>query len=322
MRVFLGKLILFLTVFTLLNTVFASIVDDDLTANRRNKYHWVCSRGGNTYDIALVGSSRVEMTVDPRLIDEALNTNSINIGVSGGGAGDQYLLTHHLLTQNRVGTVLYQIDYLTLASKFTYDFKDYIWLSYTGEPEVREALIGHRGWMHCLAWKIFPFLRLMEFSSQYQLFQVENDGRYWDERKGGQQRDTPFAPESQDSFCVYRPVPLAIEYVRRTFDLCKKNRVRLILFQAPLPASLDNVSQFPECTALIEELAAEYGLEYWNDSALYRNRSELFYDNHHLNSEGVRQFTAVLTARLSQISIISPAGIQQSGSPSTATQSQ
>jgi hypothetical protein len=256
-------------------------------------------------DIAYVGSSRVEMTVDPVAIDEALNTNSVNIGVSGSGAGDQFLLASKLLKQNQARIVLYQIDYLTLADKFTYPFKEYIWLSYDSDQAVRRAIIDHRGYMRYVAWKAVPFLKFMEFASQFHLFPFPDAGKYWTDRKGGQQRDTPFDSAKEDTFSVHKPNKLASEYVQKTIDLCSKHDVKLILFQAPLRSTLKDVAEFADCTAAIQHLVSNNQLEYWDFSNLFHDQPGLFYDNHHLNSEGVRRFSEILAERIRKSQFVS-----------------
>lgn len=309
MKKFLIRFFAFLILFFAINSGFACYFNDGLTVNKRNKFHWVCGLSGQSYDIAYVGSSRVEMTVDPVVIDHVLGTNSVNIGVSGGGAGDQYLLTTQLLRHNSVRMVLYQIDYLTLADKFSYPFKEYIWLSYDSDPAVKQAIIDHRGYARYLAWKAVPFVKFMEFASQFELFPYADSGHYWVQRKGGQQRDAPIVSTKKDEFAVYAPNNLATQYVEKTIDLCRENQVKLILFQAPLRSSLGEVSQFPECTAAIQDLVNDYHLEYWDYSSLFHDQTDLFYDNHHLNSEGVRQFSKILSERIREHqSVSSPSG--------------
>lgn len=297
-----------MVIFFALNSGVAHHLSKDLTNNKRSKFHWVCGMRDQSFDIAYVGSSRVEMMVDPRVIDAKLNTISINIGASGGGAGDQFLLASHLLNQNDVRAVLFQVDYLSLADKFSYPFKDYIWLCYDANSDVQQALIDHRGYLRYAAWKYVPFLKLMEFSSQYRLFSPGSDGRYWVERKGGQQQDIPFDPSRRDDPAVYVPKQLPTAYVRRTIELCLESKVRTILFQAPCRASLSEVSQFPKCSELVQQIAAEYELTYWDFFDLYADEPELFYDNHHLNSEGVRRFSAELAEHIHAANLTTSSG--------------
>jgi hypothetical protein len=238
----LSQFTFFVLIFFVLNSGIAHYLSKDLTHNKRSKYHWVCGLNGEHYDVAYVGSSRVEMTVDPHVIDASLGTASINTGVSGGGAGDQFLLTSHLLQQNKVQSVLFQVDYLSLADKFAYPFKDYIWLCYGDNTDVEQAMIDHRG--H---------------------FRI---------------------------------------YVRKTIELCQQNGIQPILFQAPYRSSLSEVSEFPECSQLIQQLADEYDLDYWDFSDLYTNQPELFYDNHHLNSEGVKRFSQLLAQRIKDANVV------------------
>ncbi|QDV69519.1 hypothetical protein Poly24_32350 [Rosistilla carotiformis] len=301
MRLFLIKLSILLATFFVLNSAFAWYISDNVTANRRSKYHWVCSLEANRYDFAFVGSSRVEMMVDPHVIDDTLGTNSVNIGVSGGGSADQFLLTSKLLRQNDVSVCFLQIDYLSISNKFTYPFRDYIWLCYDNDPVVQESLIEHCGSFRYWTWKGIPFLRFMEFASQYKKLIHSNAGEYWEQRKGGQKRDVPYSSAVEDSFHVYTPNELAVEYLFHTIELCHQHGVRLILFQAPVSPNLSSVSSYPKCTDRILAITQEFNLEYWDFSNLYESQGDLFYDNHHLNSIGAERFSKILAQRISTI---------------------
>lgn len=299
MKRYLYKVSVFAVVFYAINSAFAVLICDNLTVNRHNKYHWVRSIEGGSFDHAFVGSSRTEMTVDPLLIDAILCSDSINIGVSGGGAGDQYLLTSSIL-RNDVNIVFLQLDYLTLSDKFSYPFRDYVWLCYDDDPEVSQALVDHCGVVRYGFWKTVPFLRLMEFSSQYDLFAAKNAGEYWQANRGGQQRDEPHPLSMKDKKASYVPKPLPTMYVKKIIDLCNRKNVELVMFQAPLPGSLSQVSEYSKCTERIREIVREHKLEYWDFSDAFRERADLFYDNHHLNSKGVKLFSEVLASRIQQ----------------------
>ena len=296
---FLRKMMLFAAVFYAVSSSYALVVEDQISPRNCGKHLWALRQVGHKYDYAFVGSSRTEMVVDPLIIDSALGTETVNIGASGAGAGDQYLLAYHLSSSNTVKTFVCQIDYITVADHFTYAFRDYFWLYCQQDSVTRQVIVDHCGALKYAAWQLMPALRMMEFSAQYDLHESSvHWGDSFIKTKGGQQRDEPYDPNRKSSYATYSPNSLAMTYLQMLITHCQTNNIELIFFQAPFPDSVHEVSEFLKCTEAIDQLVANNNIEYWDYSDIYKDRKELFYDNHHMNSAGVKVFSEELARRM------------------------
>jgi hypothetical protein len=294
MFMFLRKLVLFTLLFWAANSIVAVLIAPRVRLNLHDKYHWVMSRRGEHYHTALVGSSRVENCIDAREFERVTGKSCINLGVGGAGAVDQYLLLHEFLRDNTLDEVLLQLDYLTLMDYFTYGFRDYEWLCYDENDIVKEALIKQRGLTRYIVWKCAPFVRLMEFSSQYRYFLtvVPPHHSAWDDTRGtrllnsGGQPDTNFA-----SFHVDRQ---SMDYLKKIVQLCRQKGIRIIAFQTPYPAVIETLTDRTLSDREIRGFCALERLKLHDFSRVFYDRPELFYDRHHLNVGGSVAFSRLL----------------------------
>jgi len=306
MRNFLQKLLLFGLLFWGANSIVAMIIAPRIRLNLHDKYHWVMSRKGEHFHTALLGSSRVENCVDAREFHRITGKRCVNLGVGGAGAADQYLLLHGFLRDNTVDEVLLQLDYLTLMDYFTYGFRDYEWLCYDDSESVRSALIQQRGLIRCLFWKSVPFMRLMEFSSQYRYFFFEEPptSTTWDSTDGSRLLSSGGAPDN--SFAAFRVDPQSIEYLRKIQSLCRERGIRLIAFQTPYPPVIEKLTDRSNSDPEIARFCDEAKLPFHDFSRTFYDRPELFYDRHHLTSTGSLAFTRLLGEALKQADKAAP----------------
>ena len=302
MKKFLLRLCLFLAAFYVINSAAAFWLAERICRNIGDKYHWVCHKKNVTADYVFVGSSRVELGIDPRIIDEVTGGTSINLGVSGGGAADQYLLLKKFLDSNEASCVLLQLDYITLSDYFSYPFRDYVWLSYDTDAAIRSALIDYRGVTKYGLWKAIPFLRFMEFSSQYILYLDHRPpiDSPFDEAMGAQRRETPFPGSEDDSYVQFHESDLAVKYIRLIVELCRKKHVRLIAFEAPFPKKIEQKANREGSDARINDIVAESNLTLWDFSRDFYDHDDYFYDKHHMNSLGVDAFSTILGEKLAE----------------------
>jgi hypothetical protein len=202
---------------------------------------------------------------------------------------------HSFLQQNRTKTVFLQVDYLIFHNYFSYPFSDYVWLCYDSDPVVREVLIQQRGALRYYAWKLIPFLRFIEFSSQYRFFIGQDlpDGSILPENGGKHSVDLVGNPPDK-TYVRFHLDRQSANAVRSIVGLCKEKGVRIILFQSPLPRDIEELTDRRVSDKYIAEFASACGVEYLDFSRAYYDRPEFFVDRHHLNSRGVQAFSEVL----------------------------
>ena len=293
---FVVRLGVFLMLFYGINCGIAWFVRPTLKRNLANKFHWVNHVDVDRLDYALVGSSRVEVMFDPAVIDSRLGTNGINLGVSGGGAADQYLLMRQFLKRNRPSVVLFQIDHLHLSDGFEYPFRDHVWLSYQDDPVVRETLTQRCGLLRTMLWRGVPFWPLMEFRSQYRFSVPADSGARWDRTAGYRANEQPrrhVEPEQRE----FRQLDYCVDYTRRTIEHAMGDHRRVILVRAPLHPNLRSSSGVDRSVETILRLSDQYGIPFWDDAWLFDD-SESFTDNHHLTATAAERYSRLVADRL------------------------
>lgn len=306
MKTFLKKFLLFSLIFYLFNSFGALYLERRLTLNIQDRYHWYLNQSGKHFDIAFVGSSRVYNTIDPEIVDEKANVHSVNLGMGGAGAADNYLLLKSFLNANHVDLVLLQVDHITLSNCFSYPFRDYIWLSYDSDEVIRQVLIEERGRLRYLIWKLVPFYRLIEFSTQYKFFLLEDppkvsDAEQWHgvDRLMGIKPSVP-SPEigAESSVLKFLPSQSSFLNVKRILQLCRDRNVRVVIFQSPFAASIEKKIDREISDKAIAALVEQEGTTYWDFSRDYYADEHLFFDTNHLNDEGVTLFSNQLAERV------------------------
>lgn len=295
MRKFLSKLALFALLFYALNSLFALVLEHRVKLDLWNRHHWLLSKEKETFDVTFVGSSRVMNMIDPDVVSDRADLKCLNLGIGGAGAADNYLLLHTFLQKNRTKTVFLQVDYLIFHNYFSYPFADYIWLCYDNDPVVREVLIQQRGALRYYLWRIVPFLRFIEFSSQYRFFVGQDlpDGSSTPTNGGKHSVDLVGNPPDK-TYVKFKLDHESAKAVRNIVELCKENGVRVILFQAPLPNEIEELTDRTVSDKYIAEFASVCDVEYLDFSRAYYDKPEFFVDRHHLNSRGVQAFSEVL----------------------------
>jgi hypothetical protein len=301
MRKYLSNLFVFFLLLYAVNSLIAVGFGHRVKFDLWNRHHWLLAKSNQDFDVTFVGSSRVMNTIDPDLIAVRSGVSCLNLGVGGAGATDNFLILQSFLKKNRTKTVFLQVDYLLFHNYFSYPFSDYIWLCYDDDPIVRQALIEQRGAFRYYIWRAMPFLRFLEFSSQYRFF-IGQELPKADSApaNGGVHTVDAIRNKPDKKYVVFHSDPKAVQDVRRIVELCKEHGVRLVLFQAPLPVGIEDLTDRTISDDFISQFASEYGLEYWDFSRVYYNRPELFVDRHHLNAKGVALFSELLAEKLLQ----------------------
>jgi hypothetical protein len=300
MRRFLQQLLVFSVLFWCFNSGVAMMLSPRLKLDVWDKYHWVLQKRTEQYDVVLVGSSRVMNSIDPALVDRHSRLRSINLGMGGSGAADQFLVVNQFLKSNSVGAVLLQVDWSSLASDgFKYPFSDYIWLSYDDDAVVRETIYKERGGFRYWLWRGMPFLRLMEFSSRYRFFLFETPPAESSfSETSGYVALHGYNTKPDMTFRVFRESEPNVTYLRRIIELCRDRDIPLVCFQSPYSSDEERRVDRGVTDRAVAEFARKEGVLFWDFSRDLYDRHELFFDSAHLNSDGVDVFSRMLGERI------------------------
>ncbi len=298
MRRFLLRLSLLLCLFWMVNSAAALWLRCRIPWNLHEKHHWLASKSAGRYSLAVLGSSRAMNNVDAVTLQQQFAGAVINIGNGGSDATDQYLILHQFLRTNSVRIVALQVDYLSMTDYFTYGFRDYIWYCYQNDSEVRRVLKAELGPALTTIWDCAPFVPLMQFGSQYKYFLTEPRPLRvtWDDSLGSQLLDSGAGEDQQ--FVEYREDTRSVSYLQAIARVCRQHDVRLVLFQSPLPPTIDAVTDREAADEGLRRLAARLNVPLLDYSRLFDDRPLLFCDRHHLYREGALQFSRHLAADL------------------------
>ena len=302
MRPFLHRLMILSLLFWLVNSAAGLLLRSRIPLNLHEKHHWMLAHRDSDFGVAVLGSSRALNNVDAVTLQSVLGSSVINLGAGGSNAADQYLILHQFLLHNRVDLVALQVDYLSLTNYFTYGFRDYIWYCYQQNPEVRRVLRLERGWLLTGVWDLAPFVPLMQFGSQYRYFLTEPPPREtaWDLSLGSQLIDTGAGVDTH--FVPYHEDSASVSYLRSIADLCRRRNAKLLLFQSPLPSSIDSLTDRSASDRALAGLAAELRVQFLDSGRYFDGQPHVFCDRHHLNQAGAREFSRHLAAHLRQVS--------------------
>jgi hypothetical protein len=300
MKKFLRRLMLFAILFWCLNSAGSLVLAPRLKLNVWDKYHWILQKQGEQYDVVFVGSSRVMNSIDPIVVDQHSGYQSINIGIGGSGAADQFLVIQQYLKSNSADVVFLQIDWGSLMNYFSYAFRDYIWLSYDDDPLVRNTICDESGNFRYLLWRGIPFLRLMEFSSQYRFFLMDappTTTTYSETRGCVRLNGHKMKPDT--SFKTFQESESSVNYLHRIIALCRDRKIPVVCFQSPYSSHEQAGVDRRVTDAAISEFVNNEGVIFWDFSRELYDRPDLFFDSAHLNSEGVDVFSRILGERIS-----------------------
>jgi hypothetical protein len=258
----------------------------------------VAGLDGRRDDFVLEGSSRAEYMVDPRVLNKEFELRGVNIGCSGSGLTDQYLLLHRYLEHNETRSVWLQVDYVSLSDYFSYPFRDYDWFAYRDDPEVARCfreVDAPAYW----GWRAVPFLRLMRCSSQLRFYLADpppGESRY-DGTLGALLRDGSYRTAT-DVAGRRVPAAAAVARLREVVARCRQEGVELVFFEAPLSDEVV-AADTAACDAWLAEFVRNERIEMLDFRHLFADRGRaMFFDKHHLTSAGVREFSSILGRRM------------------------
>jgi hypothetical protein len=260
------------------------------------------------YDLLLIGSSRVHLSINPAIIDSICNVNSYNAGSEGGKMTvfkmiiDGYLI-HHPAPK----TLVLAIDLNSLSRFAIYNYPQYY--PFLKNKVVYNTLLDNGYRVDLIKW--FPFLGLTDLDDYSKGNAVKGllgrggteipDGDF--EYKGylsngeayirkEEKRIKPQKVELSDT---------AISYLHDIIDTCKARDIKLIFVYAPeynfnLQKRVTNAN---EILKTITQITYQNNIPFLrDDSTALCKDPKLFANNGHLNKIGARAYSYILGEQL------------------------
>lgn len=98
----------------------------------------------------------------------------------------------------------------------------------------------------------------------------------------------------------------ALNYLKKTIELCKQNNMKLIFIKFPLTKTIfDEIKYHVDSNYIYnrpsEIIINKHAIPILNFEFLFKNDLNLFFDSHHMNQEGQKQFTVLLKQKLDSL---------------------
>lgn len=98
----------------------------------------------------------------------------------------------------------------------------------------------------------------------------------------------------------------ALEFIKKTIELCKQNGIKLIFIKFPLTKTVfDEIKYHVDSTFInnrpSETIINQHSIPILNFEYTFQNNLDLFFDSHHMNQEGQKQFTILLKQKLDSL---------------------
>jgi hypothetical protein len=252
-------------------------------------------------DIIILGSSRAKHSYVPSIFQENLNMSCFNAGRDG----TEHILFNYaqftaITTRYSPKIIIFDIrpeDLIYNASE--YDMLSPLMPYYKTHREIR-YLINIRS----------PFERLKHLSTIYPfnslIFQIIMGNLEMNkERKPHENGYIPFHGSKLTNTLdtlqtpVYPIDTYKTAIIKKLMLTCKEKEIYLVLIYSPTYNIVkDNYYQ-----RILDEICEENGIEYLNFSNVHEilMNPDLFFDRTHLNDDGARQFSGLVSTRLETI---------------------
>lgn len=291
MKFFLNHLFL-----TLMITISSMFIFDLLytevykNSDSRSKFQYFRSLKNKKVNYIFLGSSRVDNGIVPSIIKNKTNKWAVNLGFQGAKFGDVYTTLQLVKEYNiKYDTIFIQIDYyFNRVEKGCSNNLPYQMAPFIRESEITKKYLNEYVYESSLNY-YFPFLRYCIYDSKIgfrEFFSnlinkktsvIKNNG--YNSLKGS----------NEDKFILPKNVIESNPYFNRIVAFCNQNKIKVIFFIAPLSKNNKNLEYVSKLKTKIP---------YLEDFSGVIKNEKMFVDNKHLNDDGAKLFTEILTDKL------------------------
>jgi hypothetical protein len=312
---FLKKIIFLFMLLSISLYTLAYVVDTGLRKSR-NAYFASWNDLYNSKinaDLLIMGSSRAEFHISPKILDSLLTLNSYNLGLSAWHFDMQYARFKMYLQHNKKPKYIIQnVDVYGFSKRA--DVADYPqFLPYIQDTILQNVTKYHKGEFDVYQQNV-PLLKyknqqklalegILNFAGFSTLY--DTTSKY----KGYRGNDFAW---NKDFESFKKRFPKGAKYkfdkeVVRQFDeylaFCKQEDIKVILVYAPEYFEIQPYyKNKPELIKLCQESTKKYDCQFldYSKNSLCYNR-DYFYNSQHLNKQGSELFSLDLAKRMKQI---------------------
>jgi hypothetical protein len=277
---------------------------------RAEKEFWVMNQQHKDCDFAVLGSSRACNAVDITEMERCGNLSGVNIGVSGTNYAGNYLMLQRFLNQeNRIKTLMIQVDIFGLDSKhsFSNPFRVQNYLPYLDvDPCVDRVVKENSSRSRYLLWKHLPLAKYVEFNTEYLKYFSKHVRKNFEEELYKNKGYIPIT----DGHAILKASRLEknidmrdFYYLTKIIEYAQDKGIGVILFTSPQYFTVKNsIKTYGTFSDFVDFLCATYDVPYFSfeDAAISYDKKK-FSDATHTNSAGSREFSRLLAWRFLEL---------------------
>ncbi len=276
------KYILILVGFILISSVVLDVVFTTVyhTGAYRNKLMWVRDMDATKVDYVLLGSSRVNYSIIPNLIEVQTGKKGYNLGMNATNIVETIALFKEFLKHTTTNAVYVQVDFQYM-NEIPDPIGEVAWIPYVHEEEVYNYFEQYDASYRF--YKYVPFYRYQKYAGRLGFREVVSSavgGGYnytasmgYMPLEGVLEKDEPFVPDGT--------ITKENELYLNLIQLCEQNNIKIYFFTSPYYGLKDDFKTLHT-----------YLPNYTNFSGSMEQRVD-FSDQVHLNTDGAEKFTKI-----------------------------
>jgi hypothetical protein len=274
--------------------------------NEESKRLWAMKQKNQSFDFAVLGSSRGEGAFDMPTFDSLLQMKGVNIASDGSGYVDNYLVFYKFLeNNNHIRYLFLQTDIYALDPErnFSNAFHVHNFLPYWKEDVYKNVIEHYIDPEDRFLFNAAPALRFYKYNKYYSPYEVvrriikesQSSGKY---KSHFYIDSTP--PKFIDSNKIIKQPnsrSFTIEsydesYLLKIFELCKEKEIEVVCFKAPDYYYQEQVfTNYLETEQHLDSILLSHKIPYLKTEQSIRTNIHCFKDAGHLTSYGRYLFT-------------------------------
>ena len=261
----------------------------------RNKLAYIFSIEKEHIDYIFLGSSRVDNSIDAKVIEKETGRKAVNLGIQGGKIDDFYLMLQLLKNQEITAeTIFIQIDYIYNIEGNSETLKSSL-MPYIHEETIYNFLKARDP--QSLALKYVPFYRYLIYDYKIGFREFFNIATGQASRVDLENGYFPLSGSSGKELKGSLPdhIKQENEKIHQINSFAKANDLNVVYFIAPFCPGMENL----EFASKLEGKLPDF----INFSGIFPHKEENFYDCSHLNSRGAKEFSEIFAQKIEELNL-------------------
>ena len=280
----LGGIVVLLLVLVVLDVAYTKIYESSYP---RTKFQYLRSLRNKKVDYIFIGSSRVENGIVPSIITEKTGKTAVNLGFQAAKLSDIYTLLQLVKEYHiQYETILIQVDYIYNFEEGHSNIFEYEMMPFVRENEVTKSYSDLYA-AHPIANYYIPFYRYCSNDLKIGFREVFANlvGKKTNsiEQKGYVAR---FGSSGELAGALPEVILNKNPILDRMQFFITQNKMKVIFYFSPVCRNSKNQDFISKLKTKIPE---------FKDFSRALNDDQLFMDCNHLNDNGARRFTEILT---------------------------